>query len=75
MIPIIPVPLPRVGHRHPRGQEPHQSDADRQPPEEDQVGRGAQAPLDMRKLRRLPHQTGLAAANGSHSWKNDMLPT
>ncbi len=34
------VPVPRVGHRDARGQEPHQPDADGQPAEEDQVGRG-----------------------------------
>ena len=43
------LPVARVGHGDARGQEPHQPDADRQPAEEDQVGRGAQAPMDLRK--------------------------
>ena len=43
------LPVARVGHGDARGQEPHQSDADGQPGQEDQVGRGAQTPLDLRE--------------------------
>ena len=45
----IPVPLPRVGHGDSGGAQPDQPDAHRQPRQEDQVRRGAQAPLDLRK--------------------------
>ena len=42
------VSLSGMGHGDSGGQEPDQSNVDRQPPEEDQVGRSSKAPLDLR---------------------------
>ena len=46
---VIAVPFTRVGHCDTRGQESDQSDVNRQPGQEDQVGRGTKAPMDLRK--------------------------
>lgn len=47
-----PVPFPRVGHSHPRGQKPDQPDADHQPSQKDHRSGGPQAPMGLRKC---PH--------------------
>lgn len=39
-----------VGHGHPRGQEPHQPNADHQPSKENHRRAGPQAPMGLRKL-------------------------
>ena len=46
---VITVPFTRVGHCDTRGQESDQSDVNRQPGQEDQVGGGTKAPMDLRK--------------------------
>ncbi len=50
---LPPVPVARVGHGDAGGEEPDQPDADGQPAEEDQVRRGAQAPVDLRKHSKI----------------------
>lgn len=50
------VPIPRVGHSHPRGQKPDQPDADDQPSQEDHCSRGPQAPMGLRKCPLLDRQ-------------------
>ena len=42
-----------MGHRDPGGQEPDQPDADGQPRQEDQIRRGPQASMDLRKCHSI----------------------
>lgn len=66
-----PVPLPWVGHSHPRGQKPDQPDADHQPSQEDHCSGGPQAPMGLRKC---PHPPCLRQTSRQDvKWKTENL--